>query len=710
MSHDEDYLLALKLQNEFDALDEAEANEWPTVDRPNKRKNEYDDNNLNATQNLVHPEWETIDPIPDIYSLFGAFDIKFFGGKLQCVELEWSKRMYQCAGICYQRSNGLGKSIIIRLSEPLLKLRSRRDLIQTMLHEMIHADLFIKNIREGNGGHGPKFKEKMELINRVAGTNITVYHTFHDEVALYKTHIWRCNGICQHRKPFYGWVKRTSNRAPGPNDNWWAKHHETCGGTFHKVSEPEPKTKAKKSKIDENRLPKITNWLNSSQTNTNEPKTTSNTAKGGGYTKMNGGGTVVLKPTAKNRTFTTVSDNSNTGSVLSTVSDAAAGGNLRNVVGFRDLNDSGSQSSVIRRPTFSSGGFQLGSTTNKSLSSASPSENIRNVWANKFNDNKPPANQASTSTDHRQTKNKTKVTEASSAWEEIDDDILIHSVKNEVIEIDDGSNDGYQPDVDNNTVARDATHDAKPNVTIKMELLDDLGEEDENIEMIDDEFDDTMNESLDLLTDNNVISDLFDTDTLMTEFNNINNVIMSDPENVGNPNMEIIQCPICEDRMARDELSSHLEGCNGITVKIDPKKRGNNSKPMPFYKNHAKPSTSQSSQTSTNERERELLLKAGYTQEQIDRLNTDTHESREYNNRIMNELANDERQRRTSVIRQHSRDNDDIETITLDDGSNSSSVPVPVPEKHPCPVCNVPIDVNQINQHLDECLQSQMNS
>lgn len=73
---------------------------------------------------------------------------------------------------------------------------------------MIHAYLFVLNIREGNGGHGPNFIKIMQGINKTAGTNISVYHTFHDEVALYKTHIWRCNGICQHRKPFYGWVKR----------------------------------------------------------------------------------------------------------------------------------------------------------------------------------------------------------------------------------------------------------------------------------------------------------------------------------------------------------------------------------------------------------------------------------------------------------------------------------------------------------------------
>lgn len=168
MSHDADYLFALRLQSELDALDENEALpevsigkflvvleqlerncsknhqlnshlnfvcaiiiQWPAETSNKKRKN--DDNDLNATQNIVNPEWETVDPTPDIYSLFGAFDIKFFQGKLKCVELEWSKRMYQCAGICYQRRNRMGMSVIIRLSEPLLKLRSRRDLIETML-------------------------------------------------------------------------------------------------------------------------------------------------------------------------------------------------------------------------------------------------------------------------------------------------------------------------------------------------------------------------------------------------------------------------------------------------------------------------------------------------------------------------------------------------------------------------------------------------
>uniref|UniRef100_T1GBD8 SprT-like domain-containing protein n=1 Tax=Megaselia scalaris TaxID=36166 RepID=T1GBD8_MEGSC len=88
---------------------------------------------LNATKFLVHPMWESLDPTPDVHSLFGAFNSKFFQSRLHCVELEWSKRMYSCAGICYSRRNRMGHQVTIRLSEPLLKLRSRKDLVETLL-------------------------------------------------------------------------------------------------------------------------------------------------------------------------------------------------------------------------------------------------------------------------------------------------------------------------------------------------------------------------------------------------------------------------------------------------------------------------------------------------------------------------------------------------------------------------------------------------
>lgn len=255
MSNDSDYLYALELQKRLDAGDDdfEELNKSTQKPLQVKRSNPHsnlDEEFLNRTHNLVHPQWETLDPTPDVFALFNQFDDKFFQSRLKCVTLEWSKRMYSCAGICYSRRNRLGMDITIRLSEPLLTLRSRKDLVETMLHEMIHAYCFVLHIREGNGGHGPNFKKIMYAINKVAGTNITVYHTFHDEVKVYKQHWWRCNGVCQDRSPFFGYVKRASNRAPGPNDFWWAKHLQECGGTFMKIKEPEKKRTTKSTKLN----------------------------------------------------------------------------------------------------------------------------------------------------------------------------------------------------------------------------------------------------------------------------------------------------------------------------------------------------------------------------------------------------------------------------------------------------------------------------
>lgn len=198
---------------------------------------------------------------------------------------------------------------------------------------MIHAYLFILNIREGNGGHGPNFTRIMNGINKTAGTNITVYHNFHDEVELYRTHVWRCNGICQHRKPFFGWIRRTSNRAPGPNDFWWAKHQETCGGYFHKVSEPEPKRKTTKKQAANNNPAKITNWLNKTGSPNSAYK-----PNGINFTSMRGAGgsrTIVVKGPNRNIPPTSVVD------VGSRNSEETIGGNLKNVVGFKDFANGG---------------------------------------------------------------------------------------------------------------------------------------------------------------------------------------------------------------------------------------------------------------------------------------------------------------------------------------------------------------------------------
>lgn len=81
--------------------------------------------------------------------------------------------------------DGPGGLCDIALSEPLLKLRHRKDLLETLLHEMIHAYLFIIGHKDEwrRDGHGPAFQGHMHRINKQTGLNITIYHTFHDEVS-----------------------------------------------------------------------------------------------------------------------------------------------------------------------------------------------------------------------------------------------------------------------------------------------------------------------------------------------------------------------------------------------------------------------------------------------------------------------------------------------------------------------------------------------
>lgn len=88
---------------------------------------------LNATNNIGHVDWEAIDPTPDITLLFDLYNKKFFDNKLEGVEVEWSKRLKTSAGICYLYEDETGKTLVIRLSEPLLKFHSRKNLVETLL-------------------------------------------------------------------------------------------------------------------------------------------------------------------------------------------------------------------------------------------------------------------------------------------------------------------------------------------------------------------------------------------------------------------------------------------------------------------------------------------------------------------------------------------------------------------------------------------------
>lgn len=183
---------------------------------------------------------------PDVHKLFQHYNHVYFDNVLSSVLVNWSKRMTLCAGLCrfqVKRTTTNNKveqqvECKISLSEKLLQFRPPVDTVNTLLHEMIHAYLFLTNNDTDRDGHGPEFQKWMDLINESEGTNITIYHSFHDEVEHFRVHWWQC-GKCKLI------IKRAMNRAPSKHDLWWDKHVMDCGGVFTKIKEPEAKANKK---------------------------------------------------------------------------------------------------------------------------------------------------------------------------------------------------------------------------------------------------------------------------------------------------------------------------------------------------------------------------------------------------------------------------------------------------------------------------------
>ncbi len=223
--------------------------------------------------------------------------------------MRWSgPRMTLCAGLCKYRFfldlnhssqnfhdlllRGRAGGCEIVLSVPLLQFRSSKELKETLLHEMIHALLFVTKFElvlfsfqnsfltifshnDNHDDHGPNFKNLMVDINTSSvsdqfrpsdGYNISVYHNFVDEVNYHRQHHWKCDR-CQRVK------KRSMNRPPSEKDclryrkdeSGWIPncppdrnrcglsrcdihdHMRECGGQWVKVQEPSQKIKRKES-------------------------------------------------------------------------------------------------------------------------------------------------------------------------------------------------------------------------------------------------------------------------------------------------------------------------------------------------------------------------------------------------------------------------------------------------------------------------------
>lgn len=93
-------------------------------------------------------------------------------------------------------------------------------------------------LKKRNDNHGKNFVKIMNEINVKAGTNISIYHDFHNEVALYRKLLYRCNGICQMQPPNYGlFIPHSFD-----DSDWLVDHLVNCGGLLSRVSHTKRRT------------------------------------------------------------------------------------------------------------------------------------------------------------------------------------------------------------------------------------------------------------------------------------------------------------------------------------------------------------------------------------------------------------------------------------------------------------------------------------
>lgn len=109
---------------------------------------------------------------------FARFNQLCFGGELPQVRLRVSSARTYLGQLRYQRKRRLFGAT--RITDLEIAVSQRYDMPQcevedTLLHEMIHLYILVKNLRD-ESTHGPVFRKLMTAINQRFGRNITVSH------------------------------------------------------------------------------------------------------------------------------------------------------------------------------------------------------------------------------------------------------------------------------------------------------------------------------------------------------------------------------------------------------------------------------------------------------------------------------------------------------------------------------------------------------
>lgn len=120
---------------------------------------------------------ETTEDFVNVFDLFERYNTKYFGGVLCGVRVGWGENMRENVGACVCDKDGCE----ILLNGEVLQYRDGNDIKSILIHEMIHAYLFLIGVDEDD--HGESFMREAERIGKLEGCKITTYHSFHEEVA-----------------------------------------------------------------------------------------------------------------------------------------------------------------------------------------------------------------------------------------------------------------------------------------------------------------------------------------------------------------------------------------------------------------------------------------------------------------------------------------------------------------------------------------------
>lgn len=297
--------------------------------------------------------------------------------------------------------------------------------------------------------------------------------------------------------------------------------------------------------------------------------------------------------------------------------------------------------------------------------------------------------------------NATTASDNKNDWCIIDDDIMWQEKPNKVITLSSDEDDDDDENVTKPKINKNMTLDQRQTM-IKQEIMDEsINLCDDDIELIDDEYDDNVDLTVAAeLADTSIIDEFFGEDTMMEDFKRENDCMPSSSRHQFDDGYDIITCPICLEKMTRSQLAEHLNGCTGIAVKILPRKKVMNK--LAAISKEVKP-TKRSRPTKRSKKD--MLRDAGYTEADLANIASSSsmeedEEEAEFLNRsgIRRSNGNSSSNSGSTIAIQ------DLSSSPEDENSRLYRRRNIYKTTKQCPVCALEIEESRINDHLDECL------